>query len=122
MHIFQTSRFHARFHPFVKTEKAQAAYMQLPPAGTSDDEVGNEHPHSEQWLFVVAGMGAATVVSRDGNRRRVKLQKGSLLVIQEGELHQIRNTGKQSLATINLYVPPAYRADGQLRRLTKGKV
>ena len=70
-------------------------------------------------LYVVAGTGAATVVSRGGRPRSVKLRSGNLLVIEKGEPHQIRNTGKKPLTTINFYVPPAYRSDGKLRRRFK---
>src|SRR5712671_3075159 len=110
MKVVQTSRFRAEFEPFAATDMAQAAFMQLPPGGKSDDELSNEHPRSEQWLYVVGGTGTATVVSRGGSRRSVKLRSGNLLVIEAGELHQIKNSGKRPLTTINFYVPPAYRS------------
>ena len=121
MRIVQTSRLRAEFRPILTTKKVQAAFMELPPGGKSDDELSNEHPRSEQWLYVVAGVGNATVVSRGGSRRTVKLRVGNLLVIEDGELHQIKNTGKRALTTINFYVPPAYRSDGSLRRRPKSK-
>jgi mannose-6-phosphate isomerase-like protein (cupin superfamily) len=43
------------------------------------------------------------------------LQPNSLLVIERGERHQIKNTGRRQLATLNIYVPPAYTGDGELR-------
>ena len=70
---------------------------------TSSDEPENEHPKSEQWLFVVSGSGDATV-----GRRRIKLSEGLLLLIEKGERHQILATGRAPLRTINLYGPPAY--------------
>ena len=116
MKLAQTRRFRAEFFPFLSTKKGQAAFMQLPPGGTSDDDVSNEHPRSEQWLFVVAGLGTAVVVSKEGTRRKVKLGRGSLLVIEQGELHQIKNSGQKPFVSINFYLPPAYRSDGRLRR------
>ena len=120
MKVLQTSRHRGAFEPFAATDQAQAAMMQLPPGETSDDELNNEHPHSEQWLFVVSGTGAASVVARNGKSRRVKLRSGTLVVIERGELHQIKNTGKRLLNTINFYIPPAYRSDGRLRRRSRG--
>jgi mannose-6-phosphate isomerase-like protein (cupin superfamily) len=53
--------------------------------------------------------------------RRVKLETGSLLIIEKGEIHQIFNSGKRSLRTINFYTPPAYDDKGEpvgtLRRM-----
>jgi mannose-6-phosphate isomerase-like protein (cupin superfamily) len=87
--------------------------MTLRPGGVSDDEPSNEHPRSEQWLFVISGTGEATIGKKPGNRRRVKIDDNSLLLIEKGELHQIRNTGRKMLRTINLYAPPAYDDDGE---------
>lgn len=43
----------------------------------------------------------------------VALAENSLLLVEKGELHQIKNTGRRSLVTINFYVPPAYNPDGE---------
>ena len=42
-----------------------------------------------------------------------------LLVIERKEKHQIRNSGRGLLRTLNFYVPPAYRRDGNPR--SRGK-
>jgi mannose-6-phosphate isomerase-like protein (cupin superfamily) len=68
----------------------------------------NAHRATDQWLFVVSGTGLAIV---DGARRR--LRAGSLLVIERGERHEIRNTGRTPLRTLNVYAPPAYDAEGE---------
>ena len=96
------------------TRSAEVAIMVLQPGGCSDEEVSNEHPRSEQWLFVVSGSGTVIIQSKQ-RKRNIKLVPGSLLVIEKHELHQIRNTGRQMLHTINFYVPPAYSKDGELR-------
>jgi mannose-6-phosphate isomerase-like protein (cupin superfamily) len=85
--------------------------MVLQPGGASDDEQSNEHPRSEQWLFVISGTGEAIIGKRRASLRRVALRENSLLVIERGELHQIKNTGRQALRTINVYIPPAYEKD-----------
>jgi oxalate decarboxylase/phosphoglucose isomerase-like protein (cupin superfamily) len=45
----------------------------------------HRHRGADQWLFVLSG---------------------------QGEAHQVRNTGRTLLRTLNFYVPPAYRQDG----------
>ncbi|RYE65571.1 MAG: cupin domain-containing protein, partial [Rhizobiaceae bacterium] len=44
---------------------------------------------------------------------------GSLLLIERGERHEIRNTGDAPLVTINFYTPPAYTQGGVLKRAGK---
>jgi mannose-6-phosphate isomerase-like protein (cupin superfamily) len=78
--------------------------------GKSTGEPMNEHPRSEQWLFVVSGNGAARV-----NQRRVRLARNSLLLIEKGEIHQIVNTGRRPLVTLNFYAPAAYTKAGSLK-------
>ncbi|MBV8229453.1 MAG: hypothetical protein JO329_05655 [Planctomycetaceae bacterium] len=34
------------------------------------------------------------------------------MLIQRGETHEIRNTGREPLRTLNVYVPPAYTDEG----------
>jgi mannose-6-phosphate isomerase-like protein (cupin superfamily) len=40
------------------------------------------------------------------------LKAGTLLLVERGSSHEIRNTGRTLLKTINLYVPPAYTSSG----------
>ena len=120
MKLFDTTKHRGEFEVLASTKLGQAAMMELKPGGASDEELSNEHPRSEQWLYVVSGSGSATVVSGD-RRRTVKLQPGMLLVIERRELHLITNTGKKPLLTINFYLPPAYTADGEVRPRAKRK-
>lgn len=85
----------------------QAALMVLEP-GQSTGGVENEHPGSEQWLFVISGSGWARV-----GQRRARLARGSLLVIERREIHQVVNSGRSRLVTLNFYAPPAYRENGE---------
>jgi mannose-6-phosphate isomerase-like protein (cupin superfamily) len=57
---------------------------------------------------VVNGTGAAVV-----NGERIELRSGTLLLIQRGDAHEIRNTGEEPLRTLNVYVPPAYTKEGE---------
>ena len=84
--------------------------MTLRPGQSSSQDVENEHPRCEQWLFVVAGSGKAAI-----GRRTIRLQRNTLLLIEKTERHKITNTGRRRLVTFNIYVPPAYDADGKVR-------
>src|SRR5437868_15516292 len=86
--------------------RSQAAEMVLPP-GESEGGPDNRHRGADQWLYIVSGTGSATV-----NGRRVPLKAGALLLIERGDTHEIRNTGRGELRTVNVYVPPAYTAGG----------
>jgi mannose-6-phosphate isomerase-like protein (cupin superfamily) len=65
-------------------------------------------------LFVVEGRGEALV-----KNRRYKLVPGSLMLIERGERHEIKNVGRTLLRTLNFYVPPAYTKRGD--ELPRGK-
>jgi oxalate decarboxylase/phosphoglucose isomerase-like protein (cupin superfamily) len=103
------------------TRLAQVAKMTLRPGAASDSHPSNEHPRSEQWVFVISGTGQAIVRNRRGAVRRVRLQPNSLLVIEREELHQLKNTGRRHLATLNFYVPPAYDSRGQVKSRAAGR-
>ena len=106
-------RFGTGFKVALTNARAQAAQMTLPP-GDSEGDASNAHRGADQWLFVVEGRGVAIV-----NGRRVRLREGSLLLIQRGDRHEVRNDGRAMLRTLNLYVPPAYNAAGVA--LTRGR-
>ena len=65
------------------------------------------HRGGDQWLYTVAGSRVATVEGR-----RAPLRAGKLLVIERGEQHEVRNTGRTLLKTLNLSSPPALDAQG----------
>jgi mannose-6-phosphate isomerase-like protein (cupin superfamily) len=92
---------------------SQAAEMVLPP-GDSEGDADNRHKGSDQWLYVVSGTGTATV-----NGRKYRLKAGSLMLVECKDRHKIENTGRGLLRTLNVYVPPAYRKDGN--PLPRGK-
>jgi mannose-6-phosphate isomerase-like protein (cupin superfamily) len=119
MQLIQTHHRSKEFDVIAQTNRMQAAMMTLRGGNASDDEPSNEHANSEQWLFVIAGTGTATVVPEGGRRRTVKLCPGSLLIIEKGDLHQIKHAGRGALRTINFYSPPAYKADATLRPSAK---
>ena len=79
--------------------------------GDAEGGPRNEHQGSDQWLFVVDGVGTATI---EGRRRTLK--SGVLLLIERKNRHEIRNTGTTLLRTLNVYVPPAFKAHGVPRQ------
>jgi mannose-6-phosphate isomerase-like protein (cupin superfamily) len=110
MRHIDTGAKRSMFDVLASTRSAQAAMMTLRPGQSSSDEPENEHPKAEQWLFVVKGSGRAVV-----GTNRVALKEGSLLLIEKGERHQVTNTGKKAMVTLNLYIPPAYDEKGEVR-------
>ena len=96
----------AGFHVALSNRRAQAATMVLVPGG-AEGGAENRHRGADQWLYVIEGRGAATV-----NGRKVALSPGTMLLIERGDIHAVRNTGRRLLKTLNVYVPPAYAADG----------
>jgi mannose-6-phosphate isomerase-like protein (cupin superfamily) len=87
-------------------DRAQVAEMVLAP-GTSEGDRTNRHIRADQWLHVVNGTGMAVV-----NGKPTPLRAGVLLLIERRDRHEIRNTGRTLLRTLNYYVPPAYTKAG----------
>ena len=102
----RTLRFGKGFRVAFEVRKAQAAEMVIAPGG-SEGGADNRPRGADQWLFVVSGSGVASVEGR-----RVPLKAGTLLVIEKGERHEVRNTGRTLLKTLNFYYPPAFDAEG----------
>ncbi len=75
--------------------------------GETEGGPDNRHQGADQWLYVVSGTGAAVV-----NGETVELREGTLMLIERGDRHEIRNTGSRPLRTLNFYVPPAYTDEG----------
>ena len=84
------------------TEHSEATGMVLDP-GESTGGPDNRHRLSDQWMFVIRGRGEAIVESQ-----RVDLNERTLLLIEAGEAHEIRNIDDQPLEAINFYAPGAY--------------
>ena len=76
-------------------------------AADAEGDSQNSHRGADQWLYVVSGNGSALV-----NGKRYGLKEGRLMLIEHGDKHQIKNTGRALLRTLNFYVPAAYDTDG----------
>ena len=102
----KTLRFGQGFNVVLGNRRSQAAQMVLTP-GASEGGPTNRHAGADQWLLVVSGSGVATI-----NKKRYPLRPMTLVLIEHGDRHEIRNNGTQLLKTLNFYVPPAYTAEG----------
>jgi mannose-6-phosphate isomerase-like protein (cupin superfamily) len=100
-------QFGQGFRVVLGDDHSQAAQMTLGP-GETEGGPDNRHRGADQWLYNVSGTGQAVV-----NGDRVELREGTLLLIERGDKHEIRNTGKTPLQTLNVYVPPAYTVEGE---------
>jgi mannose-6-phosphate isomerase-like protein (cupin superfamily) len=100
-------KFGDGFRVSIGNERSQAAQMVVAP-GEHEGGSDNRHGGADQWLYVVSGTGLAIV-----NGKRYPLRSGSLLLIERGDTHEIRSTGRSALKTVNIYVPPAYTKDGE---------
>lgn len=104
-----TLRFDEGFRIAFNVRQVQAAEMVIPPGGREGGP-DNRHRGADQWLFVLSGTGTARL-----GRVSHALRAGTLLLIERGTIHEIRNTGRTPLKTLNMYVPPAYTAAGDER-------
>jgi mannose-6-phosphate isomerase-like protein (cupin superfamily) len=100
-------RFGKGFRVVLGNRRSQAAEMVMA-KGDGEGDPENRHRGADQWLFVVSGKGTALV-----NRRRYALSEGTLLLIEHGDKHEIRSSGRGVLRTLNIYVPPAYTREGE---------
>lgn len=103
----KTLKFGKGFRLAFDVRKVQAAEMVLAP-GSREGGPDNRHRGADQWLYVVSGSGVAIVEDR-----RVPLRPGTLLVIEKRERHEVRNTGRTLLKTLNFYHPPAFDREGE---------
>jgi mannose-6-phosphate isomerase-like protein (cupin superfamily) len=95
------------FRVLARNRTSQVTEMTLPP-GTSEGGPTNSHRGSSQWLYIHAGKGKAIVAGK-----HYSLKAKTLILIKPREVHEIRNTGRTLLKTLNFYVPPAYSQNGK---------
>lgn len=100
-------RFGRGFRVVLGNNGSQAAEMVIRP-GACEGGPDNRHRGADQWLYVVSGSGQARI-----NGKRYPLAPGSLVLIERGDVHEVNNTGSEPLRTLNFYVPPAYRPNGE---------
>lgn len=106
--------FRTGFRVSVGNKNSQGAVMVLA-VGGSEGGADNKHDGADQWLIVTEGTGAAII---NGNKQSLKA--GTLVLIEAGDTHEIRNTGRGLLKTVNVYLPPAYDSEGEELPAGKG--
>jgi mannose-6-phosphate isomerase-like protein (cupin superfamily) len=112
MKHLRITRQRGQFKKLAATAEAQAILMTLKPGESSEDSPRNEHPRCEQWMFVLSGEGEV-ITEAAAKRRKTAIGPGSLVLIEKRERHQVTASGSTPLVSLNLYVPPAYGADGK---------
>lgn len=110
-----TVKYAKGFHVLDGDDRSQAASMVIEP-GEREGGRDNSHEGADQWLYVESGKGEATI-----NGHVYPLEAGSLLLIERGDKHEIRNTTTTAMRTLNFYLPPAYAPDGDELPAGKGQ-
>jgi mannose-6-phosphate isomerase-like protein (cupin superfamily) len=83
-------------------EKLQTATMTLAP-GEASGPKSNEHPESEQVLYLAAGELRAEI-----GKRTFTMQPGDSAIVPRNVPHRFENCGSTPAVTFNVYAPPAY--------------
>jgi len=99
-------RFPRGFRVLGGNKCSQAATMVIPPGG-KEGGPDNNHRGADQWLYVVSGKGTVLIAGR-----RKTIFPSTLVLIERGQNHEIRNLANVDLVTLNFYVPPAYTKTG----------
>jgi mannose-6-phosphate isomerase-like protein (cupin superfamily) len=94
---------HRWFEVLSTSAGIQTAVMDLKPGGGESGEKTNEHPQSEQVLFVVEGEVEAEI----GDDTRT-LRAGDSVIVPRGVPHWFSNKTGRTARTFNVYSPPAY--------------
>jgi len=81
--------------------KTQLVIMSLLPG----EEIGTEAHDGDQLLYAVKGQGVAVI-----NGVRQPLEKGSVVCVPMGIMHNVINTGEDALKLFTIYAPPQHAA------------
>ena len=82
-------------------QHAQLVLMALP----QGEEIGEEVHTVDQILYGVSGEGEAIL---DG--RAKSFEKGDVVAVPAGTLHNVKNTGKDPFKLFTVYAPPQHAA------------
>lgn len=90
------------FNVLIGDAHSQAASLVIEP-GRQVGGPNNRHGGADQWIYVAAGCGEATIAGET-----ISLEEGALVLIQRGEAHGFRAGAGEGLRILTFYVPPAY--------------
>ena len=105
MNVVHTRTSRQLFKVLQTSTRSQTAMMTLKP-GEESGPKGNDHPASEQVLYVVRG----EVVAEIGRQTRT-LKAGDAVIVPRRASHRFVNKSKRPVVTFNVYAPPAYDED-----------
>jgi mannose-6-phosphate isomerase-like protein (cupin superfamily) len=83
-------------------ELSQSALMAIGP-GEASGPKENEHPQSEQVLYVIEGELCAEI----GDRSFI-MRAGDSTIVRRDVPHRFTNRTPRPVLTLNVYTPPAY--------------
>lgn len=83
-------------------ELSQSALMSIAP-GEASGPKENEHPASEQVLYLIEGELCAEI-----GERSFMMRAGDSTIVRREVAHRFVNRGSKPALTLNVYTPPAY--------------
>jgi mannose-6-phosphate isomerase-like protein (cupin superfamily) len=90
------------FEVLQTSKRSQTAMMTLAP-GKASGRKAEAHKKSDQVLLMLSGNLSGKV-----GGKRVRLEKGDVLLIPAGTPHRFTNPGRKAAVTFNVYAPPEY--------------
>lgn len=108
MDVMHTRTARKFFKVLQTSTKTQVAMMTFKP-GESSGPKGNDHPKSEQVVYVVEGELVAEI---RGETRTLKADDCVTVPLRAS--HRFVNRGNRPVVTFNIYAPPAYADDEEV--------
>jgi mannose-6-phosphate isomerase-like protein (cupin superfamily) len=105
MNVGHTKSVRKFFKVLQTSTRSQVAMMTLKP-GEASGPKGNDHPKSEQVVYVIEGELVAEI---RGETRTLKA--GDCVTVPLRASHRFVNRGNRPAVTFNVYAPPAYAED-----------
>jgi mannose-6-phosphate isomerase-like protein (cupin superfamily) len=105
MQVVHTRRVRQFFKVLRTSANSQVAMMTLK-HGEESGPMGNDHPRSEQVVFVVEGQLVAEI-----GEETATLKAGDSVTVPRRARHRFVNRGRRPAVTFNVYAPPAYDED-----------
>jgi quercetin dioxygenase-like cupin family protein len=105
MQVFRAADFTKSddlFKVLMNTDRSQLAVMVLQ-NGEASGEFGSDHPHADQFLYVLEGNGQLILQGED-----IELHPGDAVVIPGGLAHQFVGKSDHPMRSITVYSPVAY--------------
>lgn len=88
-------------HELITGKNSQVVLMSL----KAGEEIGEEVHRGDQIIWIVAGCGYIII-----EKNKNLLCEGYMAFIPAGHMHNIVNTGAESLRLISIYAPPEHMA------------